>query len=227
MLHERIEILKRELVGFATHVETMIEKSINGLLLKKETLLHSVIMKDEPEANSFEIKLEEICTNTLAQYQPMAKDLRFILMILKINNDLERIGDHAVNIADGAIFLIDKPPVKPLIDIPRMAEGTVKMVKDSIDAFVNEDSNLAADVLQRDTIIDNLHTQILRELITYMSSDPTTIERALQLNRIAKNLERTADLATNICEDVIYIAKGQVVRHHHTEFFNAKNKPNK
>jgi len=225
MLKEKIDVLKRELVGYATHIETMIEKSINGLLLKKTALLESIIEKDEPVANSFEIKIEEMCVNTLAQFQPMAKDLRFILMILKIVNDLERIGDHAVNIADGAIFLIDKPPVKPLIDIPRMSEGAVKMMKDSIDAFINEDANLAADVLKRDNYIDQLHTQILRELVTYMSADPSTIERALQLTRIAKNLERIADLSTNICEDVIYIAKGTIVRHNHTEFFNMKNKP--
>jgi phosphate transport system protein len=223
MLNEKIKTIKRELVGYATHVESMIDKSIKGLLQKKSKVLEDVIDKDEPISNDFELKLEELCTNTLAQFQPMAKDLRLILMILKIVNDLERIGDHAVNIADGSLFLIDKAPVKPLIDIPRMAEGTINMLKDSIDSFINEDAKLAVDVLGRDNFIDSLHTQILRELITYMSADPSTIERALQLIRIAKNLERIADLATNICEDVIYIAKGKIVKHHHTEFFTKKN----
>jgi len=223
MLNDKIQVLKRELVGYATLVESMIDKSISGLLLKKITLLDDVINNDEPVANEREIKLEEMCTNTLAQFQPMAKELRLILMILKINNDLERIGDHAVNIADGAAFLIDKSSVKSLINIPRMAEGTVKMVKDSIDAFINEDTQLAFDVLGRDNLIDSLHTQILHDLIDYMSAEPSTIERAMQLMRIAKNLERIADLATNICEDVIYIVMGKTVKHLNTEYFTTKN----
>ncbi|HZX10682.1 MAG TPA: phosphate signaling complex protein PhoU, partial [Acidobacteriota bacterium] len=153
-------------------------------------------------------------TVVMAKFQPTAKDLRLILMILKMNNDLERMADHAVNIAERSLFLIKNPMVKPLIDIPKSAEITIHMLKDSIDSFVKEDSRLAKSVCERDEKIDNLNDQILRELITYMFTDPSTIERSIKLIQISNNFERIADLATNICEDVIYIVEGKVIKHH-------------
>ena len=135
-------------------------------------------------------------------------------MILKMNNDLERIGDLAVNIAESSLFLMGKPPVKPLIDLPRMAEEVMLMLRNSILAFINEDTELAIEVCKHDDMVDALRDQIYRELITYMMSDPSTIERALHLMRISRNLERIADLATNICEDAIYTAEGKVIKHH-------------
>ncbi len=214
MLSEKIPKLKRELTEFAALIENILEKSSRGLLEKEKNLLSGVITLDEPKTNELEVKIEEHCISLLARYQPEAKDLRTILMILKMNNDLERIGDLAVNICESALFLIERPTVKPLLDLPRMAEETRAMVKDSISAFINDDAKLAQSVCERDNTIDNLREQILRELITYMTSDATTIERALHLMRVSHNFERIADLATNICEDVIYIVEGQIIKHH-------------
>jgi phosphate transport system protein len=214
MFDEKLLTLRRELIEYAILVEAMIDKSINGLIKRDRTLLNEVIQKDEPKANDFEILLDELCTNTIAQYEPKAKDLRTTLMVLKMNNDLERIADHAVNIAESSLFLIEFPPVKPLIDIPRMAEVSVSMLKDSINAFINEDAVLARSVCERDSIVDGLADQILRELITFMSSDPTTIGRSIHLLTISRNLERIGDLSTNICEDVIFMTEGKVIKHH-------------
>jgi phosphate transport system protein len=173
-----------------------------------------VIEKDEPQANDCEIKIEELSIALIAKYEPKAKDLRTILMALKINNDLERAADHAVNISESGIFLIDRPPVKPLLDIPRMAEEAIKMLKDSISSFINEDSALAQQVCERDNIVDGLEHQILRELITFMVSDASTIERSMHLVTISRNLERIADLSTNISEDVIFMVEGKNIKHH-------------
>ena len=217
MLAEKITMLKNELIEYANLVEHMIEKSIEGLIKKEKNILLEVVEKDEMKANDFELELDELCTSLIARYEPKAKDLRTILMILKMNNDLERVGDHAVNIAESNLFLIEKPPVKPLIDIPNMAQITMKMLKDSINSFINEDAKLAKDVCERDDVIDALRDQILRELITFMTSDPSTIERSLHLLRISRNLERVADLSTNICEDVIFMVQGKVIKHHYDE----------
>jgi phosphate transport system protein len=214
MLAVKTNELKKDLVEFATLVEHMIEKSIRGLLEKKKEPLEEVIEEDEPKANGLEIQIDELCTSLIAQFEPKAKDLRIILMGGKMCNDLERMGDHAVNIAESSLFIIARPPVKPLIDIPRMAEIVIKMVKDSTNAFINEDTQLAQNVCERDNMVDDLKDQIIRELITYMTSEPATIERALHLLRIAGNLERVADLSTNICEDIVFMTKGKVIKHH-------------
>ena len=214
MLEEKMIALRKELIESATHVEGMIDKSITGLMRKDSTLLTEVIEKDEPKANDSEITIEELCTTMIAQYEPRAKDLRTILMVMKMNNDLERVGDHAVNIAECSLFLIERPSLKPLLDIPRMAEESVGMLKDAIEAFIKEDALLAAMVCERDNIVDNLGQQILRELITFMGADPTTIERSMRLLNIARNLERIGDLSTNISEDVIFMVEGRVIKHH-------------
>ncbi len=217
MLEEKIVELKEQLIEYASLIEQMIEKSIRGLLRKEKEPLTEVMEEDEDRANDFEIELDELCTTLIAQYQPKAKDLRTILMVLKMNNDLERMGDHAVNICESDLFLIERPLVKPLIDIPRMAEVATKMLKDSIDSFVEENADLAKSVCERDSIVDGLRDQILRELITFMTSDPSTIDRSLHLMRVARNLERIADLSTNICEDVIFMVEGRVIKHHKEE----------
>jgi phosphate transport system protein len=214
MLEEKMIALRKELIESATHVEGMIDKSITGLMRKDSTLLTEVIEKDEPKANDSEISIEELCTTMIAQYEPRAKDLRTILMVMKMNNDLERVGDHAVNIAECSLFLIERPSLKPLLDIPRMAEESVGMLKDAIEAFIKEDALLAAMVCERDNIVDNLGQQILRELITFMGADSTTIERSMRLLNIARNLERIGDLSTNISEDVIFMVEGRVIKHH-------------
>ncbi|MBN2542841.1 phosphate signaling complex protein PhoU [bacterium] len=214
MLHEKLISLKQKLIEYAALAESMIDKSIKGLLNKEEDLLNEVINSDERKANDLEIVLDELSTNLIAKYQPQAKDLRTILMIMKMNNDLERIGDLAVNISQAAMFLILKPKVKPYIDLPRMAEEARKMLKDSIDSFINEDVALAKSVCERDSIVDGLRDQILRELVTFMTGDTNTIERSIRLIVISRCLERIADLSTNICEDVIFMVKGRIVKHH-------------
>ncbi|HNR51709.1 MAG: hypothetical protein BWZ01_01932 [Deltaproteobacteria bacterium ADurb.BinA179] len=215
MLEEaKLNRIKKELLEYASLVEGMIEKSIRGLIQADADILNSVIALDEPRANAFEITLDEMCIATIAQHQPAGKPLRTIMMISNINSTLERMGDHAVTICESGLFLIERPAVKPLIDIPRMAEVVNSMIDDSITSFINEDAKLAQSVCERDSIVDGLRNQITRELITFMSSDPTTIERSLHLMKISSNLERVADLCTNICEDVIYMVKGKVIKHH-------------
>jgi len=217
MLKEELHTLKERLMESASLVEGMIDKSIKGLSGRVRDLLLEVMEKDEVRENELELEIEEICIELLARYQPQAKDLRSILMILKMNNDLERMGDEAVNIAESSLYLIERPPVKPLIDIPRMAQEAMRMLRDSLLSFVREDTALASSVCKRDDVVDGLRDQILRELITYMASDPSTIERSLHLLRISRSLERIADLSTNICEDVIYIVEGKVIKHHKFE----------
>lgn len=214
MLTERIELIRKKLIEFASLVENMIDKSLEGLTERERNILVEIIEKYEPRANRFELELDELCTTSIAQFQPKAKDLRTILMVLKINNDLERLADHAVNIAESSLFLIERPPVKPLLDIPRMAQIAVRMLKDSVNSFVNENAESAYEVLVRDNEVDGLKNQVMRELIGLMSSSPPTIERAFQLIRISSNLERIADLSTNICEDIIFMVQGKVVKHH-------------
>ncbi|MBN1795008.1 MAG: phosphate signaling complex protein PhoU [Candidatus Omnitrophica bacterium] len=217
MLEERITLLKKEITEFAALVDGMIEKATQGLLRREKENLATILSEDEPKANEFEIRLDEHCTVLIAQNQPAASDLRTILMIAKMSKDLERMGDHAVNIAESGLYLIERPAVKPLLDIPKMAQETAKMLGDSIEAFINEDVRLAQEVCRRDNVVDDLRDQIYRELITYMVSDSTTIERSLHLMRIASNLERIADLSTNIGEDVIFMVEGRVIKHHKEE----------
>lgn len=217
MLKTRLDALKEKLMESASLVEGMIGKSIKGLTQKDEGLLLTVIEQDESRENELEIEIDEVCIHLTACYQPHAKDLRTIMMALKMNNDFERMGDEAVNICESALLLIKQPEVKPLIDIPRMAEEAARMVRDSLDAFVNENPQLALSVCERDDIVDGLRDQVLRELVTFMASDPATIERSIHLIRISRSLERIADLSTNICEDVIYMVEGKTIKHHRTE----------
>ncbi|MEO0070222.1 MAG: phosphate signaling complex protein PhoU [candidate division WOR-3 bacterium] len=213
ILEEKIAELKGKLLGMAAEVERMVANSIQALIKRESRLAEEVLNESEPKVNQLEIEIEDLAINLIALYQPEASNLRTITMVIKINNDLERIGDHAVNIAEAALFLIPRPPVKPLIDLPRMAEQTTGMLRDSLDAFTHGDPKLARDVCVRDEMVDSLKDQINRELVTYMTSDATTIDRALKLMLISLNLERIADLATNISEDVIYAVKGEVIKH--------------
>lgn len=213
MLKKDLDLLVKQLLESASLVKGMIQKSIRGLTQREKDVLVDVIEQDEPKENELEIAIEEACIQQIACYQPQAKDLRTIMMVMKMNNDFERMGDEAVNISESALFLIEKPEVKPLIDIPRMAEEATKMIEDSLKSFINEDIQLAQNVCERDDVVDGLRDQILRELITFMAADPTVIEPSIRLIRISRSLERIADLSTNICEDVIYMAEGRVIKH--------------
>lgn len=217
VLEERLIELRKTLIEFATLVEHMIESSIKGLVKREKGLLDAVAQTEEPKANDLDIKLDELCASLIAQYQPMAKDLRTILMIFKMNEVLERMADHAVNISESGLFLLETPSVKPLIDIPEMAAVAAQMLQDSIAAFINEDAELAKAVCARDSIIDSLRDKTYKELIEVMSADSSTIKRCLHLMRISRNLERIADLSTNMCEDIIFIVEGKVIKHHKFE----------
>jgi phosphate transport system protein len=213
MIHEELNSLKKKLVEFASLAEDMVRASIKGLLEKDAPLLKKIIEKDEPYANSLELALDQHCIAAIARYQPRAKDLREVLMIFKINSDLERIADYAVNISDSALFLIERPMVKPLVDIPKMAGIVMKMASDSVTAFINEDSSLAKDVCSRDDLADELRTRIIVDLTKFMVDSPSIVERAMHLIRISGALERIADLSTNISEDVVFIVDGEVFKH--------------
>lgn len=212
-IESEISDLKKRLLEMATATEEMVAKSTRALKEKNMVLAEEVIKSDK-RVNDMEIEIDQHCTRIIALYQPEAEDLRTVLMMLKINNDLERIGDHAVNIAERAMYLSDKPSVKPLIDIPRMAEYAITMVRESLDSFVNKDDELAIQVCKRDDVVDDLYNQVIRELMIYMAQDPTTIERCLSLIMVGRNLERIADLATNIAEDTYYIIRGKILKHH-------------
>ena len=210
---EKIGFLKRELIEHATLVEAMIDKSIKGLVNKEREMLLEVMEKDEPKTNDFEIKLDELGTVIIAQHQPKGKSLRTVLMILKINNDLERMGDHAANIAESVLSLIEVPAIKTIDDILRMAEVTRSMLKDSIDSFIREDIRLAQEVCERDNIVDELRNCIRKEIVGAMCLDVSAVETSLNVMRIARNLERIADLSTNVSEDVIFMVEGKVIKH--------------
>lgn len=215
-LEGEITNLKKLLIEMASSVEEMIAKSIKALK-ERNMILAEEIIKSDDKINKMEIQIDNLCIKVLALYHPEAEDLRTVTMIMKINNDLERIGDHAVNIAEKAIYLADKPTVKPLIDIPRMGEKAIQMLRESLDSFVNKNEELAVEVRKKDDEVDSLEAQVMRELVTYMISDPTTIDRAIYLILVGRDLERVADLATNIAEDTFYIASGKILKHHDME----------
>jgi phosphate transport system protein len=210
---EELEDLKRRLLEMGGLAEEEVRIAIKGLVERDQALIEHAITGDEP-VNAMHIEVDSRCFTLLALFQPMAADLRAIVAAVKINTDLERVGDLAVNIAEAAERCIRLPPVKKLIDIPRMAGIAQSMLRDALDAFVRRDTALAQRVLDEDDKLDALKTQIFRELLTYMLQDPSTIEAALDLILISRHLERIGDHATNIAEDVIFIVSARDVRHH-------------
>ena len=213
---EQLEQLRRNLILMGGEVERQIGLAIEALTEVNAEKARAVISLDE-EIDRMEMAIEEQAVSLLALQQPVAVDLRFLVAALKINNDLERIGDHAVNIAEGAERLATQRPFKPFIDIPYMAEVAMTMLKQSLDAFVNRDAKLAKTVIKKDDILDEKNISIIRELLTYMAEHPALITYCLELISISKNLERVGDLATNICEDTIFIAEARWVKHHATQ----------
>jgi phosphate transport system protein len=206
-----LHALRDRLLAMGSLAETMIHKGIKALVERDEGLVQAVLAHEE-EMDLLCIEIDDRCFTQLALQQPMASDLRFLVAAIKINSDLERIGDQAVSIALRGRSLIAQPQLKPLIDIPRMATNVQEMVRNSLDAFVRQDPELARHVIDGDDDVDNLRDQVFRELLTYMMGDATTIPRALDLILISRNLERIADHSTNIAEDVIYIVRGEDVR---------------
>ena len=217
MLREKITELKHQLIQDAGLVEDMISRSMRGLLEKNPDMLYQVLKNQEPRVNAYDCSIEELCVQTIAQFEPVARDLRLVVMIIKMNKDLERIADHAVNISESGLYLIANPFLGSYEDLRVMGENTISMMKDGINAFVNEDIALAQSVCDRDDIVDEAGDKILKDLINVMRGKKDTIPRALALMRIAHNLERIADLSTNIAEEVIYIVEGRDIKHHGDE----------
>jgi phosphate transport system protein len=213
----QIQSLKDKLVAYARLVTEMIVRSRTALAERQPGLLSVVIEEDEPHANTFEMDLEEECTSLIAQHQPMARELRTLLMVLRITNDLERTGDHAVNIAESAGHLL-RGTLPPSFDsLLQMFDETIAMVECAIRSFVEADASLGQQVCASDETVDNLATAILERTSATMSGDPAGVGPSLAVLKIAGNLERIADLATNIGEDVIYMAEGRVIKHHREE----------
>jgi phosphate transport system protein len=209
---KELTALKERLLHMGSLAQSMIRVAIKGLVERDESILEEVF-KNEDEVNQLHMEIDDRAMKLLALRQPMAVDLRFIAASIKINSELERIADQAVNVCQNTQVLLKYPLLKPLIDIPRMAEIAEKMLNNSLEAFVNRDPDLAQTTLGEDDKLDGLKDQIFRELLTYMISDPTTIQRALCLILISRNLERIGDHATNVCEDVVYMVQGRDIRH--------------
>lgn len=209
---KELQDLRKNLLRMGTLVEEAIANAVKSLVERDSELARRTIECD-CQIDQLEVKLEEKAIKLLALRQPMARDLRFIIKSVKIISSLERIGDHAVNICEKALELNKEPPLKEYIDIPRMMKSAQMMLKEALDAFVNEDTDLALKVCRDDQIIDNLDDQILRELLTFMMEDPHTITRAIRIIQISKYLERIGDLATNIAESVIYMVEARDIRH--------------
>jgi phosphate transport system protein len=210
---EELEALQNRLLEMAGVVESAIHASVRSLVNRDEKEAARVLEHEE-RINHMEIEIDEHATRLMALYQPMAKDMRFLTAAIKINSDLERMGDLAVNVAERSLSLVLQPPVKPLIDIPHMADLVELMVQRCLDAFVRRDGDVAREVLESDDAVDDLKDSIYNELLQFMESDPSTIRRSVDLMFVAHNLERIADHATNISEDVLYLVKGIDVRHH-------------
>ena len=206
-----LQALRDRLLTMGSLAETMIHKGIKALVDRDESLVQAVLAHEE-EMDLLCIEIDDRCFTQMALRQPMASELRLLVASIKINSDLERIGDQAVSIALRARSLIGQSQLKPLIDIPRMAGIVQEMVRASLDAFVAQDPDLARKVIDRDDEVDGLRDQVFSELLTYMMGDTTTISRAIDLILISRNLERIADHSTNIAEDVIYIVRGEDVR---------------
>jgi len=192
--------------------EQMTRRVIQALVQRDAGLLAEVRAM-EVQVNQLHVDVDEACLELIALRQPAAADLRFIAAAMKIIVDMERIGDQAINITERAESLLAVPPLKPLIDIPRMADIAQEMLKASLDAYVNGDDDLAYQTILKDDEVDQLKDQVFRELLTFMMADPTTIPRAMDLILVSRHIERIADHATNICEDVIFMVKGKDVRH--------------
>jgi phosphate transport system protein len=211
-LQRDLDGLKRRLLEVGSMVEEATGKAIRALVDRHVEMAREV-KEGDTEIDRREVDLEEECLKILALHQPVAADLRFIITALKVNNDLERMGDLAANIADRAMFLAGRDPVGVPLDFPRMAENVRVMVGESLDSLVRLDTVLARDVLTKDDLVDRAHKEMFRVLQKKMHDDPEAVERAVHLLSASRHLERIADLATNIAEDVVFLVEGEVIRH--------------
>ncbi|HTQ79575.1 MAG TPA: phosphate signaling complex protein PhoU [Thermoanaerobaculia bacterium] len=211
-LDQELNRIRQSLLRMAGLVEEMVARATQALLERNAPLVSEVVRQDR-EVDRLEIDIDEACHSVLSRKQPAAVDLRFLVAVMKINSDLERIGDSAVNIAHSVEALLSQPPLDSRVELPLLSRRVQEMMRDSLNAFVRRDARLASAVLASDDEVDQLYKQIFRELLTGMIEDPTTVTRALHFLLIAKNFERIADHATNVAEDVIYFVEGRDVRH--------------
>jgi phosphate transport system protein len=219
---DELDALRGRIVTMGGLAESMIHKAVRSLVERREDYWEQVFLAEE-EVNELQIEIDDRAIHLAALQQPLASDIRFVFMSSRIASDLERIADQAVNICQNAKFLLQAPPLKPLIDLPIMAAIAEKMVHDGLDSLVRRDVALAATVLAEERKVDAFKDQIFRELLTYMMGDTATIPRALAIIFISRNLERVGDHATNIAEEAIYLVQGRDVRHHHET--KVRNRP--
>jgi phosphate transport system protein len=209
---EELQDLKKKLIDMGAMVESQIQGAIRGLTERDSDLARRIIANDN-RVNALDVEVDEMCLRLLALHQPTASDLRFITTGMKISTELERMSDLAESISERVIELNEEPQLKPYIDLPRMAHWSMRMVKDSLDAFVNRDATLARKVCGDDDFVDSLNVQLFRELLSFMIENTQTITRAIRLTFVAKSIERIADHATNIAELVVYMVEGKIIRH--------------
>lgn len=209
---EELAALKEQILRMGSLVEQQVQQAIAALIERDADLARTIIANDRL-VNTLDVEIDENCLRLLALQQPTARDLRFVTTAMKISSELERISDLAENVAERAVELNEEPQLKPYIDIPRMANWTIRMLKDSLDAFVNHDAALARKVCADDDFVDDLTEQLFRELVSFMLENPKTITRAIRLTFIGKYIERIADHATNIAELVVYLVEGKIIRH--------------
>ncbi len=221
-LDVEINSVKQDLLKMAGLAEASIDKAIKALKERDASLAQQVVVEDAA-IDALELKIENACFTLLARFQPVAADLRFIMAAIKIYNDLERMGDHAVNIAKTAEQLTTMSQLKPLIDIPYMGQMVQEMLRNSLDSFVSLDAAKARQVCESDDLVDGLDDGMQRELLTYMLEDPRNISQALNLAMVSKNLERVADLSTNIAEEVIFIVEARSIKHRFGEDSGERN----
>jgi phosphate transport system protein len=207
--HKELREIQDDMLSMGSMVEKAISRSIEALK-NRDLELAKQIIEDDKKINHKRFEIEEKCVQLIATQQPMASDLRTVVAVLNIITELERIGDHAEGIAKIAIMIGDEPPLKPLIDIPRMAQKTNEMLFRSLDAFINKDVEAAKKITREDDEVDDLYNQVFRELLLFMMEDPKTVTRATRLIWVAHNLERSADRVTNICERVVFMVTGKM-----------------
>ena len=209
VFHKQLREIQDDILAMGSMVSKATLRSIDALK-NRDLGLAQQIITDDKKINKKRFEIEERCIQLIATQQPMASDLRIIVAILNIIIEVERIGDYAAGIAKIAIMMGDEPPLKPLIDIPRMADQTVDMLRRSLDTFVNRDAEAAKKIIPEDDLVDQLYDQVFRELLFFMAEDPKTITRATRLIWVAHNLERAADRVTNICERVVFVVTGKM-----------------
>lgn len=214
--HDQLDELKQRLLTMSERAESLVDLAVESLLTRDADKAAAVVTGDL-EVDDLEIEIEGMAIELLALQQPMARDLRFIISAIKASSDLERVGDHAVNIAQCAKRLSEALPISAVPELDRMADGATSMLRDAIEAFIARDAALAADVCRRDDEVDGFNDSIFRIMLTVMAENPKTISSALQILLVSRNLERIADLATNVAEDVIYVVEARTIKHHVNE----------